>query len=565
MNTQGFMGLVCTVASLLISSARAHEASVGGRTAEAKNGMVVSVSRPASEIGVDILRRGGNAVDAAVAVAFALEVTWPEAGNLGGGGFMLIHQGGDKKPTVIDYREKAPAAASADMFRDGKRIESRLVGVPGTVRGLELAHRRYGKLPWKELVLPAVRLAENGFEVNEPLARSLNKTLALPGGNDAFRSTYGKGDKRRWQAGDRLVQRDLARTLRKITEGGADAFYTGELAELLAAEMKSCGGLVTVDDLKAYQAKERTPTTGTHHDYTVYAAPPPSSGGVCLIEMLNIVETFDLRSQDRWSPRTVHLMVEAMRRGYCDRARHLGDPDFVTIPARLVAKDYARKLASQIDLERASRSDELGKDILTAQEGAHTTHFSVIDKDGMAVANTYTLEESYGSRIVVTGAGFLLNDEMGDFNPKPGVTNRHGLIGTPANQVAPSKRMLSSMTPVIVTRGGRVVLITGSPGGRTIINTIFCLLVNVLEFNMPLAEAVAAPRFHHQWMPDRLTLEKGVFTDHPALIKELRRMGHVINPLPAGQGDAHTIGFDEKTGRYQGVADRRRDGWAAGY
>jgi gamma-glutamyltranspeptidase/glutathione hydrolase len=427
-----------------------------------------------------------------------------------------------------------------------------------------MAHRRYGKLAWKELVAPAIRLAEDGFVVNEPLARSLNKALALPGSNDAFHSTYGKANKQRWQAGDRLVQRDLARTLRKIAEGGADAFYTGELADLLAAEMRRCGGLVTVDDLKGYNAKERTPTTGTYRDYTIYAAPPPSSGGTCLIEMLNIVEAFDLRSYDRWSPRTVHLMVEAMRRGYCDRARYLGDPDFVTIPAKLVAKDYARKLASEIDPERASRSDDLGKDILTAQEGSQTTHFSVIDKDGMAVANTYTLEESYGSRIVVTGAGFLLNDEMGDFNPKPGVTNRYGLIGTPANQVAPGKRMLSSMTPVIVTRGGRAVLITGSPGGRTIINTVFCVLVNALEFNMPLAEAVAAPRFHHAWMPDRLTLEKGALTDHPALLKELQGMGHVINPRPAGQGDAHSIGFDEKTGQYLGMADRRRDGWAAG-
>jgi gamma-glutamyltranspeptidase/glutathione hydrolase len=526
--------------------------------------MVVSVTRPASEIGADILRRGGNAVDTAVAVALALEVTWPEAGNIGGGGFMLIHRGGDHKPTFIDYRETAPAAATVDMFASGKRVESKLVGVPGTLRGLGLAHRKYGKLPWKDLVLPALKLAEEGIEVNQPLARSLNNALALPGGNDAFRKTYGKGDQQRWQAGDRLVQRDLARTLRRIAEGGADAFYTGELAELLAAEMHRSGGLVTTADLKAYQAKERTPLTGTYRDHTIIGAPPPSSGGTCLLEMLNIVETFDLRSQDRWSARTVHLMVEAMRRGYCDRARYLGDPDFVTIPPDLTTKDHGRKLASQIDLARASRSDDLGKDILTAEEGAQTTHFSVIDKDGMAVSNTYTLENAYGSRIVVSGAGYLLNDQMGDFNPKPGVTNRRGLIGTPANQVAPGKRMLSSMTPVIVTRGGRVVLITGSPGGRTIINTVFCVLVNALEYDMPLREAVDAPRFHHAWMPDRLTLEKGVFTDHPALIAELRRMGHVINPLPTGQGDAHSIGFNAKTGRYQGVADRRRDGWAAG-
>jgi gamma-glutamyltranspeptidase/glutathione hydrolase len=539
-------------------------AATEGPVAEAASGMVVCVSRPASEVGAAILRRGGNAVDAAIAVAFALEVTWPEAGNLGGGGFMLIHAGPGKAATVIDYREKAPAAATADMFRDGKRVEARLIGVPGTVRGLELAQRRFGTLPWKELVLPAVRLAEDGFAVNEPLARSLNRFLSRPTAANESRRVYGNPGNPRWQAGDRLVQPDLARTLRRIAEQGPDAFYTGELAQLLAAEMKRSGGLVTTEDLRAYQAKEREPLTSAYRGYTIYAAPPPSSGGTGLIEMLNMVRPFDLRKESRWSPRTVHLMAEAMRRAYCDRARYLGDPDFVKIPRELIAPEYAQKLSEKIDLGRATRSADLGKDILTARESEQTTHFSVIDQSGMAVANTYTLEESYGSGIVVKGAGYLLNDEMGDFNPRPGVTNGQGLIGTPANLVAPGKRMLSSMCPVIVTRNGRPVLLTGSPGGRTIINTVFCILVNALEYDLPLTEAVAAPRFHHQWMPDQLTLEKRVFTDHPALIEHLKQMGHVINPIASAQGDAHSIQWLEGTRRYRGVADRRRDGWAAG-
>jgi gamma-glutamyltranspeptidase/glutathione hydrolase len=550
---------------LLFGMAAPVNAANEGPVAEAANGMVVSVSRPASEVGVEMLRRGGNAVDAAIAVALALEVTWPEAGNIGGGGFMLIHPGPGKAPTLIDYREKAPAAAMADMFRDGKRVEARLVGVPGTVRGLELAHRRFGKLPWKELVLPAARLAEDGVVVNEPLARSLNNFLARRVATQESRRVYGKPGRQPWQPGDRLLQPDLARTLRRIAELGADAFYTGELAELLAAEMKRSGGLVTTDDLRAYQAKERAPVIGTYRDHTIYAVPPPSSGGTCLIEMLNLLRPFELRKESRWSPRTVHLMVEAMRRAYCDRARYLGDPDFVKIPRELITPEYAQKLAEKIDLSRATRSAYLGKDILTAGESEHTTHFSVIDREGMAVSNTYTLEESYGSGIVVKGAGYLLNDEMGDFNPHPGVTNAHGLIGTSANVVAPGKRMLSSMCPVIVTRNGRPVLLTGSPGGRTIINTVFCILVNALEYDLPLTEAVDAPRFHHQWMPDRLTLEKRVFAEHPALIDSLKQMGHVLNPSPTAQGDAHSIQWQETTRRYQGVSDRRRDGWAAGY
>lgn len=538
-------------------------AATAGHSADGQKGMVVSVSRPASEVGVEILRRGGNAVDASIAVAFVLAVTWPEAGNIGGGGFMMVHPGAAGVPAVFDYRETAPASATAAMFSKGIGTEHRMVGVPGTVRGMELAHKRFGKLPWKDLVEPAVRLADDGFVVNEALARSLNAVLKRPGGTEEFRRVFAKNEGA-WQTGDRLVQKDLAATLRRIADEGPDAFYAGKLAEMFEAEMKRGGGLISQADLKAYQAKERTPVLGEYRGYQIYAPPPPSSGGMCLIEMLNIAGRFELRLEDRWSPKTAHVMVEAMRQAFYDRARHLGDPDFVKIPSYLLSKEYAANIADKIDLRRARKSDVVGKEILTAEDGAETTHFSVIDQNGMAVSNTYTLEQSFGARIVVPGTGFLLNNEMGDFNPKPGVTDRKGRIGTLPNQAGPGKRMLSSMTPVIVAKDGRVRLITGSPGGRTIINTVFCILVNTLEYQMPLRDAIDAPRFHHAWMPDKLVVEKEIFSKHSSLVKRLREMGHTIEETGA-QGDAHSLEVSPKSGQYHGVADRRRDGWAAGY
>jgi gamma-glutamyltranspeptidase/glutathione hydrolase len=543
------------------------EEKMEGMEASGTRGMVVSVSRPASEVGVEVLKRGGNAVDASVAVAFALAVTWPEAGNIGGGGFMLVYPAGGKgEPVLIDYRETAPAAATKDMFARGKPSAYKLIGTPGTVRGLALAHAKFGKLPWKDLVAPAIKLAEDGFEVNGPLARSLNGVLRRYPDFAELQRVYGKdGGKVRWQAGDRLVQPDLAKTLKRIAEGGADAFYTGELADLFVAEMKAGGGLITKDDLTGYKAKERNPIHGTYRGYDVYGPPPPSSGGICLVEMLNVVEGFELRKQERWSAPTLHLTIEAARRAYCDRAKYLGDPDFVTVPEELTTKEHAKKLAKGIDLKQATKSETLAGDVPLSGEGSDTTHFSVVDRDGMAVANTYTLEESFGSGVVVKGAGFLLNNEMGDFNPKPGVTDRKGLIGTPANEVAPGKRMLSSMTPVVVARDGKPVLVTGSPGGRTIINTVFCVVINALEFEMPLREAVDAPRFHHAWMPDRVQVEAAFLEEHKDAVQQLRAMGHTIERVTGKQGDAHSIRIDPRTGGYEGVADRRRDGWAAGY
>jgi gamma-glutamyltranspeptidase/glutathione hydrolase len=552
---------LCVVVPLL--GIRSTHGADAAKATTARKGMVVAVSAPGARTGLDVLKKGGNAVDAAVATAFAMAVTYPQAGNIGGGGFMVVYPGNGHEPVVIEYREKAPLAATKTMYEKTNSVYGcKVVGVPGTVRGLALAHEKFGKLPWKDLVMPAVRLAEEGFEVEGSLAASLNGIVADGGDFPELKRVLGKNGSADWRAGDRLVQKDLAATLRQIAEDGPDAFYKGKIADQLVAEMKKGGGLIAKDDLGAYEAKVRQPIHGYYRGYDVYGPPPPSSGGICLVEMLNILENFDLKKEGRWSPITLHLMIEAMRRAYCDRARYLGDADFVKIPAYLTDKDYARKLAQSIDRTRATPSEALARDIAIAPgEGDSTTHFSIIDDKGMAVSNTYTLERSYGSRVVVRGAGFLLNNEMMDFNWKPGVTDRSGGIGTAANQIAPGKRMLSSQTPTIVAKDGKVVLITGSPGSRTIINTVLCMLVNVLDFDMDIRSAVDAPRMHHQWLPDQARFEDRS-TLSPTL-DELAKMGHVIRGTR--QGDAHSIWVDPKTGIYHGAEDRRISGYAAGY
>jgi gamma-glutamyltranspeptidase/glutathione hydrolase len=546
-------------------------------TVIAQHGLVVSDSAPASEVGVEVLKRGGNAVDAAVATALALAVTFPEAGNLGGGGFMLVGPADGTEPCSIEYRETAPAAACATMYELGeRRLGHKVVGVPGTLRGLELAHRRFGKLPWKTLVEPAMRLAEDGFEVDGRLAHSLNELVASSADFAELCRVFGKrrgqgrvfgeqGEAPAWQPGDRLVQADLARTLKLVAEHGAAAFYEGEIAEQLVAEMELGGGLITRADLAGYEAKFRRPVRGTYRGYTIFGAPLPSSGGTATIEALNLLEPFELRKYGRWSSRTQHLIVEVLRRAFCDRARWLGDPDYVDISQAIATKDYARRLAETIDPAHATPSEQLAPEIDWASEGSETTHFSVIDGDGMAVANTYTLEESYGSRVVVRGAGFLLNNEMCDFNWKPGHTDRRGRIGTSANTIAPGKRMLSSQSPTIVLGDGRVMLITGSPGGRTIISTVACLLVNVLEYGMDLRQAVAAPRLHHGWFPDMVQFEGTGDPDHAALVEALRSLGHVVDEKGEKQGSANSIWIDPATGERHGVADPRRTGKAIGY
>jgi gamma-glutamyltranspeptidase/glutathione hydrolase len=548
------IGLVVLAIPFLPAAAQEKPSAV-----TAKHGMVVCVSPEAADVGVAVLKQGGTAVDAAVAVALAQAVTYPAAGNIGGGGFMLVYPPGGES-TVFEYRETAPAAVTQDTFaKTTDWHDHKAVGVPGTLRGLELAHKKYGKLPWRDLVLPAIRLAEEGFCLDAPMVKSLNDVLKRAT-NPEFRRLFGKDEgKVPWQVGDRLIQKDLAKTLRRVADGGAATFYSGELAELLVAEIKAGGGFITKDDLAAYQAKERKPVHGIYRGFDVYGPPPPSSGGIALVEMLNILETVDLRRMRAGSAEARHVMAEAMRRAYLDRAKHVGDPDFVTVPAFLTDKEYAKKLAATIDLSRATRSDSLADGIPLAKESENTTHFSVIDSTGMAVSNTYTLEDSYGSRVAVRGAGYILNNEMGDFNSRPGMTTANGRIGTKPNLVGPGKRMLSSQTPTIVARGGKAFLVTGSPGGRTIINTVLCVITNVIDFDMDVVSAVHAPRQHHQWYPDVLNLE----TSEPDVVAKLKALGHTVRAQK--QGDAHTIWIDPKTGLYHGAADKRINGKAVGY
>jgi gamma-glutamyltranspeptidase/glutathione hydrolase len=529
-----------------------------------KSGMVITTSAPASDVGATILRKGGNAVDAAVATAFALAVTHPSAGNIGGGGFMVIRPA-KGAPITIDYRERAPLKSTPTMYLDSTgKIARQLTatgylapGVPGTVRGLSVAHKRFGKLPWKELVMPAVDLAEKGFVLSDALARSLNREVGgAMSRYPASVAAYGKPGGGEWKSGDTIVLHDLGRTLRAIATKGPTAFYTGWIADSIAATMSRNGGLISKQDLAAYQAKVRTPIRGTYRGYELIGMPPPSSGGVVMIEMLNMLETFDLPKLGAMSPQALHYEIEAMRRGYLDRARYLGDPDFVKMPIeRLTSKAYAKTLAKTIDPEHASSSVELGKDIvgqIASDEHEETTQFSIVDKNGNAVSNTYTLEGGFGSHVVVGGAGFILNNEMGDFNKKPGETNLTGDIGTPANVIAPGKRMLSSMSPTIVTKNGKLFMVTGSPGGRTIINTVMEIVLNGLAFGMDARQAVDAPRFHHQWLPDEVTFERNAIPDSTA--QRLEAMGHKLR-FGGQQGDGHTIIL--RDGVAYGANDRR--------
>jgi gamma-glutamyltranspeptidase/glutathione hydrolase len=549
---------------LLVPTGIASQPAQGDLGVRSSTGLVVSSSDIASDLGAAILAKGGNAVDAAVATAFAMAVTYPAAGNLGGGGFMVVRTPGGQT-AAFDYRERAPGKSTQTMYLNEKGEINRSLtargylapGVPGTVRGMALAHKRFGKLPWKDVVMPAAELATKGFPLAASLARALNGEVR--GSMSTFPASvaaYGKPGGGEWAAGDRIVLTDLGKSLDAIATNGPDAFYTGWIADRIAEDMAKNGGLITKADLAAYEAKERTPLRGTFLGYEITAMPPPSSGGVALLEMLNMLEERGIQKTTHRSVQAMHLMTEAMRRAYLDRARFLGDPDFVEVPvAKLTSKEHARALVATIDPAKASSSVELGKDIVsrpTASEPDETTHFSVLDKDGMAVSNTYTLEGGYGSHVVIAGTGILLNNEMGDFNKKPGTTNLEGDIGTPANLIAPGKRMLSSMTPVIVARDGKVVLITGSPGGRTIINTVLNVVLNVTAWGMTGRAAVDAPRAHHQWLPDRLTVENAP----EDLLKSLRALGHEVTNTNR-QGSAQTIWIDAKTGAAYGVADAR--------
>ncbi len=536
----------------------------------AGSGMVVSAYPHASEAGADVLRGGGNAVDAAIATGLALAVTHPTAGNIGGGGFMVIRFP-DGTSTAIDFREKAPLRAHPEMFlgEDGEysyQIHHRshlAVGVPGTVAGFALAHERYGGAAWETLVDPSVTLARDGFEVSERLARSLAGRLEAFLDYPATHAQFSK-DGEPYQPGEILVQSDLAATLERIRDEGRDGFYTGTTARLLAEEMERGGGWITEEDLARYQAREREPVRGTYRGYDIISMPPPSSGGTALVQMLNVLEGYDVAAMGAGSPEYAHHLIESMRRAFRDRAMFLADPDFADVPvARLTSKEYADELRPTILADAASVSDPGDVETAASWESMETTHYSVVDGDGMAVSVTYTLEGGYGSYITVPGAGFLLNNEMGDFNGRPGLTAENGLIGTEANLARPEQRMLSSMTPTIVARDGELVAVIGSPGGRTIINTVLQLVVNLVDFGQSPEGVVAAKRLHHQWLPDAVRIEDGFMSEEDAAV--LTAMGHEVN-WGRGQGIAHCIFVDGETGAIVGVPDPRdSDGSAAGY
>jgi gamma-glutamyltranspeptidase/glutathione hydrolase len=521
--------------------------------------MVVSEHWLASEVGRDVLAQGGNAVDAAIATGFALAVVHPAAGNIGGGGFMVIRFP-NGTTTAVDFREKAPLAATSTMWLDEDGTYSRTthhnshlaVGVPGTVAGFDRAHALYGSMAWGSLVNPAVELADNGFEVTERLARGLSSLIRRADEYPATVAAFSKNGVA-YQAGDILVQGDLGQSLRRVMIDRSNGFYRGETARLIAQEMTRGGGLITETDLDRYRARERTPVEGSYRGYDIISMPPPSSGGVALVTMLNILEGYDLAGMGHNTAQYVHVLAESMRRAFRDRAQYLADADFADVPvSRLTSKEYASEIASALSLERAGVSRP--SDVQLGYESPETTHFSVVDADGMAVSVTYTLEAGYGSGIVVPGAGFLLNNEMGDFNAGPGLTDERGLIGTEPNLARPEQRMLSSMTPTIVAREGELVLVVGSPGGRTIINTVLQVILNVVDFDMNIQEAVAAARVHHQWLPDRIRIEADGVSEGSVL--QLEAMGHRVD-VRGRQGLAHSIMIDPATGERLGAADAR--------
>ncbi|WP_349358564.1 gamma-glutamyltransferase [Stappia sp.] len=537
----------------------------------ARSGMVASQEALATQVGRDILQRGGNAVDAAVAVGFALAVTLPRAGNLGGGGFMMIHMAESDETHALDYRETAPAGAFRDMFLDAdgeadaqkSRFSGLAIGVPGTVAGLTAAHARFGSgdFTLAELIAPAIRLAREGFPVSPDLAQSLQRSVVrLASDADAARIFY-KPDGGYYAVGETLVQEDLARSLERIAQDGASGFYSGPVAQAIAARVQDAGGSMTVEDLAAYETVWRAPVTGTYRGYEIASMPPPSSGGVHIVEILNMLEPFDLAEMGAGSAAAMHVMAEAMKRAYADRAQFLGDPDFVDVPvAGLTSKAYAAERMADFDPDRATPSAEIAAGAPAPYESDETTHFSVVDRHGNAVSNTYTLNFSYGVGMMAPGTGILLNNELDDFSAKPGVPNAYGLIGGEANAVAPRKRPLSSMSPTLVFRDGDLVLATGSPGGSRIITTVLQVIVNVVDHGMNIAEASTAPRMHHQWLPDEIRIEDGISPDTRAL---LRDKGHAVEEKSV-MGSTQSVMV--VPGGLAGASDPRRQGaLAAGH
>ena len=542
----------------------------------AQNGMVVSTSSYASNVGVDILKKGGNAVDAAVAVGFALAVTYPSAGNLGGGGFMVIHLT-DGKNIAIDYREKAPLSAHRDMFlnKNGEFVPelsmygATSAGVPGSVAGLIYALEKYGTMTLAEVIQPAIDLAKNGWMLDSRdsiyLAENLPLLSKYPSSKKIFTKNGGL-----YSAGDLFIQNDLAWTLEQIKEKGKDGFYKGKVAELIVAQINSLNGYITLEDLEKYQPVERKPITGTYRGLEIISMPPPSSGGIALVEMLNILENYDLSEEDWGSAIYLHHIIEAMKYAYADRTFHLGDYDFYPVPVnQLTSKGYAKTIFERIELEKnkAVTSSEIKSfEVEQAYEGTETTHYSVYDSYGNAVSTTTTINSAFGSGIVVEGAGFLLNNEMDDFSGKPGAMNQFGLLGTEANSIQPEKRMLSSMTPTIILDEGKPFIVIGSPGGSQIITTVLQVVLNCVDFDMNIREAIEAPRIHHQWMPDSVFYEKDALS--PEIRQELTEMGYHFWDLDAETrwiGIAEGIMIDNANVIIFGSADPRGGGLAAGY
>ena len=528
-----------------------------------KNGMVSSQRMLSSQIGAQILSQGGNAVDAAVATGIALAVTLPRAGNLGGGGFMLVHMANSDQTIAIDYREMAPKAAHRDMYLDENgdvdnkkaRFSHASIGVPGTVAGLAHALEKYGTMSWKEVLAPAIKLAEEGILVSYDTSESFKSRQKLLTANEATAQTFFKKNGVPYEAGEVLVQSDLAKTLKHLAEHGPEEFYQGKIAELIAEDMEKHDGLITLEDLANYKVVEREVVRTTYRGYEVVSMPPTSSGGVHVAQMLNILEQYPVKENGSGSAQNIHLLAESMKLAYADRSEYLGDPDHVDVPIKgLTSKAYAQELAAKISLNKALPSSKIKPGKPAPYESPETTHFSVMDKFGNAVANTYTLNFSYGSGIVIPGTGIIMNNVMDDFSSKPGVPNGFGLIGGEANSIQPTKRPLSTMTPTMILKDGEPFVVLGSPGGSRIITTVLQVVMNIIDHDMNIAEAVHAPRIHHQWLPDQLELEPGF---SPDTVKILELYGQNVKAGRA-MGSVQTI--MHKNGYFYGISDPRRPG-----
>lgn len=532
-----------------------------------KNGVVVTAHPEASKVGVEILKKGGNAIDASVAVQFALAVVYPNAGNIGGGGF-LVYRDAKGKTDALDYREKAPLKATEDMYwdKDGNAITDLSLygqfaaGVPGTVDGMVKAHEKYGKLNWKELVQPAIDLAQKGFKITKQQASELtNKYDDFVKYNSKINALTAKAS---WKEGDLLVQKELANTLKLIQQKGRAGFYEGKTADLIVKEMKRGNGIISHEDLKQYQSVWRTPVSGNYKGLKVISMPPPSSGGIALVSLFQSIEDYPIHKWGFQADSTMQVMVEAERRVYADRAEHLGDPDFIKVPQKqLLDKSYNVNRMKDFSFDKATPSSAIKAGEIFGKESMETTHYVIVDKEGNAASVTTTLNNSYGSLVVVEGAGFLLNDEMDDFSVKPGTPNLYGLVGGKANAIEPSKRMLSSMTPSILEKDGKLFMVVGTPGGSTIITSVFQAIINVVDFGMTMQEAVAAPRFHHQWLPDQIDYEPNAISEN--VRESLKQKGYVLKERkPYGRVDGILVNTD---GTYQAGADPRGDDKAIGY